>query len=709
MYLDRISEAIAHFIGLFQIAAEQSRLRDDYLEFKARQVAPDPTPPDEHLPIAFRSPYDFNNPDPGLHYVPAGPALETQAVLAKPAYVRMEVAIGAEVPPVVYPGYLAFAPHLSLAAHHTAHSGAPVFELQPVGSVAVHVAQINNLFDNDFVNIGAGNVDFHPIGSPNLVLETLHHDALQFLPIQSPSFGAPADIGSFVADTAASLDRFADAVSKTAEDPTPDSSGDDPSTPVGADGISVYAHVSVVTDPVGAGTYVNGQAAEKPELDDKLPAASPLVHEPAEANGDDPEPGNVASTVTGGTVHGQGVVSADTSVELSTGSNALVNSATVTNAALAGGVFAVAGNHFSLDAIIQINAWSDSDAIGPSVNGWNAAAHPAATSAFNIAEMVRIDAGAEAGSDDQAATGFPRSWVVTEISGDFISLNWIQQLNFVIDHDTAVISSSFGVTTQVGTGENQAFNGLTVADLGKSYDLVLIGGNYYDANIISQTNVLLDDDIVGAVGGFHSSGHGSVSTADNLLWNNASITSIGTAAVEGAPNGFLHAIHEFEDGNKTLSSDVLNNSAFLGLPGLKVLYISGSIYDLQYIQQTNVLGDADEIALAMNSAHPAIDADWSITTGSNALVNSAQIVDVDPGSEIYVGGDHYTDELLVQTDIIRTDHLLETRDADHLVNEAVAFLSDDMVGPGHEDPVSHLKDPFDVHPGHSDVMQSVIS
>ena len=66
MYLDRISEAIAHFIGLFQIASEQARLRDDYLEFKARQAAPEQTPPDDHAPIVFQSPYDFDDPDPGV-------------------------------------------------------------------------------------------------------------------------------------------------------------------------------------------------------------------------------------------------------------------------------------------------------------------------------------------------------------------------------------------------------------------------------------------------------------------------------------------------------------------------------------------------------------------------------------------------------------------------------------------------------------------
>jgi hypothetical protein len=705
VHLDRISEAIAHFIGLFQITAEQARLRDDYLEFKALQAALDQTPPDDHAQITFQTPYDFDDPDPGLRYVPAGPAIVTLAALSDVNYVPMAVPVNAEMQPVIYPGYLA--PHF----FHFAYSGSPLFELQPPGSVAVQIAQVNNLSDNDFVNIGARGVDFHPIGIPDLTLDTLLHDALHFLPIEPPSFGSAADIGSFVTDTAASLNAFAEAAGAASENSTPDDSRSDPASTAEADGVTVDVHVSVAADPLAGETYVNGQiVSEAPKLDDKLPAASPLAPDPAViSDGGNAATDNFGSVAVGGTIHGQGTLSGAASVDLGTGGNALVNSATVINDTLEGGVFAVAGNHFSLDAIIQINAWSDSDSIGASLNGWNGASGQISTSAFNIAQMERIDAGNGSNSDAHAPTGFPQAWVVTEITGDFVSLNWIQQLNFITDNDTSVVSSSYGVTTQVGMGENQSFNHLSVADLGRNYDLVLIGGNYYDANIISQTNVLLDDDIAGAVAGFHSSGQGSVSTGDNLLWNNANITSIGQGETGAMPNGFLHAIHDFQDGDKTLSSDVLNDSAFLGLPGLRVLYISGSIYDLQYVQQTNVLGDADQIALAMNSLHPANDGNWTITTGSNALVNSAQIVDVDPTSKIYVGGDHYSDELLVQTDIIRTDHLAQIQDADHLVNEAVAFLSDDMANPDHQDPVSHLKSPLDVHPGHSDIMQSIIS
>ena len=267
MYLDRISEAIAHFIGLFQIASEQARLRDDYLEFKARQAASEQTPPDDHAQISFQSPYDFDEPDPGVRYVPAGPTIVTLAALTDVTYVPMAIPASAEAQPGIYPGYVA--PYL----FYPAHSGAPALELQPPGSVATHVAQINTLSDNDFVNVGARAVDFHSLGTPNLTLETLLHDALQFLPIGPASFGSAADIGSFITDTATSLNGFADGMASVATD----GSGTDPSTTTDADGTSVDVHVSVVADPSGGGTYVNGQiVSEAPKLDDKLPAASPL-------------------------------------------------------------------------------------------------------------------------------------------------------------------------------------------------------------------------------------------------------------------------------------------------------------------------------------------------------------------------------------------------------------------------------------------------
>ncbi|TIP67744.1 MAG: hypothetical protein E5X63_46450, partial [Mesorhizobium sp.] len=75
-------------------------------------------------------------------------------------------------------------------------------------------------------------------------------------------------------------------------------------------------------------------------------------------------------------------------------------------------------------------------------------------------------------------------------------------------------------------------------------------------------------------------------------------------------------------------SDILNDGPFAGIGALRVLYISGDILNLQYVKQTTILGDSDQVALAMNAlAHP--EADWTISTGTNSLVNYAYIADVD--------------------------------------------------------------------------------
>lgn len=705
MQLDKITEAIAHFIGLFQTDTEQARLRDDYLQFKALQAID--AADEQHTPdqVSFQTPYALDNPDPGIHYVPAPTVLVPEKVGSGVGYPTPNIPVPLDLPSVAPPQYIA--PYLP-AFHHV---GGGTAELAPPGSVAVHVAQINNLSDNDFAAINTGPVEFHPIGTPTLALESLIGDAAQFSPIGEASFGSAEDIGAFVANTAASLSAFAAAIEAAK------ASGTDYVSPLSSgEGVTVHVDVTVVDGPDSGSIYVNGQLADSaPKFDDVIPVNSPLAKNVAETPTDSTPGGNhmtqgVGSVATPGSAQGGGQLSAASSVELTAGGNTLINNAFLVNDALEGNVFAVAGNHFSLNAIIQVNAWSDSDSLGASLAGWGGASHNAPTSAFNIAEMQRIETdNTSAGSGGNASLSFPKAWAVTEIHGDFISLNWVQQFNFVMDNDTAVVASASGVTTKVGMGDNQALNSLSLADLGRHFDLILIGGNYYDANIITQTNVLLDDDVVGALAGFHTSGQGTVSTGDNLLWNNANITSIGYGGAETLPNGFQQTLDHFAAGNKTLTADVLNDSAFQGLSGIKVLYISGSVYDLQYVSQTNVLGDADHIALALNSAKGGVDADWSIVTGSNVLANSAKIVDVDPAGKIYFGGSHYSDELLVQTDIIRTDHLLEGKDGDHLVNEAVAFLSDDMLKTDPEGQTWNPKDDLAVHPAHSDIMQSVLS
>jgi hypothetical protein len=140
-----------------------------------------------------------------------------------------------------------------------------------------------------------------------------------------------------------------------------------------------------------------------------------------------------------------------------------------------------------------------------------------------------------------------------------------------------------------------------------------------------------------------------------------------------------------------------------------VLYISGDVIDLQYISQTNILGDADQVALAMDQAGAYADADWTISTGTNALINHAHIVDGGVDSTVYAGGNVYSDELLIQAELISNDSGLYMQDATALVNEAVVFLSDDLLAPDAADDGAPVHDGGAPGVGSADVMQTMLS
>ena len=291
------------------------------------------------------------------------------------------------------------------------------------------------------------------------------------------------------------------------------------------------------------------------------------------------------------------------------------------------------------------------------------------------------------GADPAPTGGFPASWSVTEISGDLIIMNWIEQFTFMTDQDIGILSAS-GIHTMVTTGENTAVNDVSLQEFGLYYDLIIVGGNIYDANIIHQMNVLIDNDMIGAVEGFETDGPGSLSTGGNLLWNQAAIVE-GSSNFEAMPEDYVTAAQNLAAGNQDLSG-IITDAVFAGLAHLNVLYISGDLLNLQYINQTNVLGDSDAVALAMDQmvAHP--EAEWTITTGADQLVNFATINNIEPTATTYVGGEHYSDEILIQAEIISSEPDLMSQDPDALVNEAVAFLGDDAPDAGNgQEPELH--------------------
>ncbi|RWI91122.1 type I secretion protein [Mesorhizobium sp.] len=650
MQLDKMTEVISHFIGMFEISVEEARQLKTYDEFKIAAATKEETPDLPNTNVNVKAPYTLDDFDPHVPYMGVKPDLVLNTVSSSFWYTP---------PEIVQHGHLSPGHHHFHLPHLPAFGGGMVLpNIEPPGAIAAYINQEIRLSDNDYVGAGGHGLIFTPAAvDDSSHLASLMNAAADVSPIDDVTLlGTPDDM-------AAAVVTMGERIAAYTEDPS------------GEANVFVL-HPDATSGPI-LGTYVNGQLvddADAPKAEDyiNLLKEQHQDDEVATAGPDKDDyntPPDSSDFMSG---WGNGLLSP--CVELDTGTNTLINSAVLTNNWTTTSVVATVGNSYEINAIIQINARCDTDIVSSSLNGWKLGNAP--DEAFNIAAFKHIDPSSGSVAPT-AADGFPAAWVVTQVTGDLIITNWIQQYCFMTDNDTTVMSSS-GVRTSVSTGDNTAINDVSLNELGHYYDLIIIGGNIYDANIIQQMNFLIDNDLIGAVDGFQTSGEGSYSTAGNLLWNDATIINVGGQNhYEALPTSYLQAAQDFAAGKDAGPGDILNDPAFAGIGALRVLYISGDLLNVQYVSQTNVLGDSDQVALAMNQfvAHP--EAEWTVTTGGNQVANFAGIIDVDGTDKTYVGGEHYSQEILIQADIISSDPELGGQNPDALVNEAIAFLADD--------------------------------
>ncbi|WP_312798587.1 type I secretion protein [Tianweitania sp.] len=687
MFLDKTTEAIAHFVGLFDVTTEAARLRKSFNEFTAKQQHDrDPSHADSH-PVSLNAALDLEDFDPGVLYLPQ-PSQLVRVVHDTTVSYRPLPTKSARI-----------ADHdaeatRSLHAAHVSRSGHG--QLDPQGSIATLIHQEAVLSDDDYASVGHHGLIFHQIGDPDAQLAQLV-DAAHDL---SPLWGLDT---TGTTDNTAALADFIDNVTVMLRDFAAHHQS------VDADDFSLF----VTSDPLGQ-SFVNGVAVtdDLPKLDDYLKT------KPDDAEDDSALPSSIrlggdtpstAASATGSTAYGGAL--ADSSVDASTGGNTLVNTAQIANQWTAAHVMAAVGDYHQLDAIVQINVFADQDAIGSmlhGLNGWQLDASDP-TQAFNIAMFKQTDLGPQHAANLLAPGQFPSQWAITTLHGDLTIMAWVEQLAFMSDSDIAVLSSS-GYKTTVTTGDNMQLNDVFLQQIGHFFDLIIVGGSIYDANIIHQMNVLLDSDLVGGVDGFQTNSQFQLSTQGNLLWNQATIHNMHGAGVEALPNAYGQAAANFAAGNESLPAGVMNDPMFAGMAGLRVLYVTGDFLNLNYIKQTNILGDSDQIALAMDQVKADANAHWTVSTGNNQVINLAGITDVDYSGKIYAGGHTYSDAMLVQAELVSSKPSFGLADPDHLVNEAVAFLQDNAV----TSPSDHWNDSFAKptiadHHGAVDPMHSMLS
>jgi len=631
---DPLSEIVAHFLGYFQIAAEDMKVRLEMALVEHEAEAGPETPEMQQVSVDVMQAYALGNYAPGVFYAP-------------PEFlIRGEVMFGpTNIGLANTPDFTASDLESPLSQWPTAPGDIviPLIGTEP-GSVIAVFSQTISLSDDDVFIMGT-------LDEP---LTYQSGAASGLLGLQAASNAVLGPIGS-------------------------------------GPGISSYDDVPLVMEAVNAtanvhrsnpetqfeqvdslaGTYVNGQIEEEaPELTDALPEHL------KEQTEDTPPPDTIKVTDEHEAHLKIENDASEGSVTYKSGGNFLVNEAAVLNGGLVGTHFVVGGNLHQLDAIIQTNAFRDTDYVNddfPLVAQAGGGTH-----AVNVASFVQETFDAAGAAAEANPNVLPQNWQVTCVSGDVIFLEWMKQLTFMSDEDVGVLSAA-GSDAVVTSGENIGFNGINFANIGSLFDLILVGGNVFDANVIVQNNILYDNDTItmlGAGDGVGYAASGSLNTSNNLLWNQASIHNVGATDVkQGISEHYKDAMDGLANGNKSMPSSFYASDDFEGIAIPRVLYISGSIYDLRYIEQTNILGDSDFVALqkkAFLDGQPATE--WNIDTGSNALVNMAAIKDYDTfGDSIEVGGDHYSDSILIQANILEAKGDCDDDD-DALVSEVVAFL-----------------------------------
>jgi len=682
MLMDKTTEMVAHMVGIFHTTLEEERMRDAYDKFKALAAADPENDPLEAMGITFKAKYALEGFTPYLRYSDGSPP-DARDDISSPFYSDVVYPIPNLAPVIAAP-----AENLSFYANLWG-AGRALLTLEPPASVVVITIQYAYLSDNDMLLLGDGDTVFT---DPSEFLAQLQHYEAIAIGIAAPLDATMIVPGEFASQDAIALhDQIVNAEATTMP--------------------GVAAKMIHGADAMGM--HINGEAVDViPSLEDLLPAfKSDEDGDTADVTPADSETDTVEDHEFPDPFKGLEAGYSDTALidiedghAVVAGANLLVNEVIINSAWLDAPVISVMGDVVSLNIVSQVNVLVDHD-YGTFGEFVDSNAMNAATLIATVTTPVPDETG-ETGEDlaDAANLGLPSNWAVTRIDGDLITINQISQYSFVTDDDCAEIV--FGSTnTYIGMGDNTVINLTDLSELGFGYDLIMIGGNMISVNWISQMNVMIDNDTVTFSGDTPMGFSGS----DNLLFNNAIINTVGVDSYGEMQNNFADASNNFANGGLTIDENVAHDSVFEGTEILRVLYIEGDLTTINWIDQTNVLGDSDQVHLALNNLEGATGATATVTTGSNATINAATINEYGIDSNVLVQGDVYDDALIYQAELIDTDADPLGVAMPALATEAVAFLADDMMSPDMGPADATIIATASESTASSDVMQSMLA
>ena len=187
------------------------------------------------------------------------------------------------------------------------------------------------------------------------------------------------------------------------------------------------------------------------------------------------------------------------------------------------------------------------------------------------------------------------NWNVDVLDGDFVDIKILEQYNWIYDNDVGVVTTN-GVYSRLLAGGNEANGGATIIDYGK-YDVIIVLGDYHEANIIYQKNFLIDDDVLKAASDLDKDFDGDItqtaSWSANTLLNDATIQNIGAQDFEDLSSGLVDLIDAIGRGEVVFDPEVGWQLTGNGTGTLDILYVTGDYYDVNLIHQTNVVADLD--------------------------------------------------------------------------------------------------------------------
>jgi hypothetical protein len=662
MALDRITEEIAHFAGLFHLEIEAAKLRLDYLGFRNTTDAPaldplqdDPFAGQTSLPESTVKTSLTRKDAPPPPKGPEAPAMSAQQPAA-PQGPQMATALPDPLPTE---GEMVAMSGLSVSAR--------MIEVLP-NSVVMSIAQTAFLSDNDLL-IFDGSASFT---DPALFLSLMQDlgELAHALRLIDPWTWDP-EAGPVLA----AAQHLAEAMQAL--------------TPAQIDGATSI----ILRGEEASGIFINGEkVAEAPALTDLMPAFLKPAPETAPEFGDSAPP----SRTDGTTDHDPSPFAVDPGHHVVTGGNRVINETVVKSVWVDAPVIAVAHEVLRLDVISQVNLRIEAAALPDKMTA-------APSVSYNIARLEQSAAPAQPAASAAMDKTLPAIWNVTRLEGDLVLMNWVQQHIFVSDYDRIEVTFS-GAATYLGLGENLVFNEALLKVLGFHYDLIMVGGSMITLNQITQINVLLDQD---SIGGDVPAG-ASLSAGDNLQVNTAAIVTTGQDSTATMADHFATALSELAAGARTVSADVAQDALFAGKSALNILYINGDLIQTNVIEQVNYLGDSDQIHFIQDMFSTAAGAEVTVTSGSNAQINAATITTQGKDSVIMAGGDIYSDALIHQAELIDEAAPPVGVQLGKLAPEAVAFLADDMIAPAPSEdcgPGIALPD----SPGTADVMQTMLA